>query len=352
MRLEGRVAAAALAALAAGAGLAACGKGEGPEGPRAASRGAAIEESAGQRASNQDVMTRLSPSCAACHGDGTNKPFFASLDAFETLLVFNSRYVVAGQPDQSELLRLLAGQGTGAFKQMPLSGDPFAALAASGQAKITMAELGAWITGLKAPGAPSAAGSGGVVMRRLTAEQITRSLFTQLGLDDGDFWSINPDGAPREANVTLYPARSPDALPFDPGAIGHSDSPRAAWTRFEELGGPDWWGRGPRRQDISPTFTQSLVQTAQAWCAVAVAKPNNAVFFRDAAPGDTSAGAEASIRKNIGSLYLTMIGEVPQASDVDLLFTSIFLPYEKQSTALAWTATCAALVRHPLWLSY
>ena len=46
-------------------------------------------------------------------------------------------------------------------------------------------------------------------------------------------------------------------------------------------------------------------------------------------------------------------GRPPSDADVDLLYTKVFQPYEaQQGTAVAWTATCAALVRHPLWVVY
>ena len=78
----------------------------------------------------------------------SSKPFFGSLAVFESDLVNNTDYVSPGAPAKSELILLMKGEGTGAFKQMPTGGDPFAVKAGKDQTQITMAELEEWIVGM------------------------------------------------------------------------------------------------------------------------------------------------------------------------------------------------------------
>ena len=319
--------------------------------PSAAGAGGnTVGESPEQKAKNQAVMAALEPACARCHGTGSNKPFFASLDAFETLLVFSDRYVVAGHPEQGELMPLLRGAGSGAFKQMPLAGPPFAALSDSGDTEITMAELETWIRGLNADVKLDTSGANGIVQQRLDAEHIQRSMLDQLGLTLADFWQIDESGAPGEAFVDAYPMRAPDDLPMNPSPLGHSNTPYAAWGRYTAMGGPNRLARVRTRSEVSPTFLLNFVQTAQSWCGIAVQKPNNPVLGTLTA-SDTTATNLPGIRANIARLYLRMIGEPPTEPDVDALL-AVYTPYESQSVQIAWTATCASILRNPLWLTY
>lgn len=325
--------------------------GAAPDATDAPAGGAAVGESAAQKSRNQAVMTALDPACARCHGTGSNKPFFASLDAFETLLVFNSRYVVPGHPDQGELMPLLRGAGSGAFKQMPLSGKTFAALADAGDTEITMAELTDWIESLDAAVTLDKSGANGVVQQRLDAEHIQRSMFDQLGLSLSDFWQVDADGTPGEAYADAYPMRAPDELPMNPSPLGHSNSPYAAWGRYTAMGGPNRLARVRTRSEVSPTFLLNFVQTAQTWCGIAVAKPDNTAVLGTLTTSDTSTSNLAGVRANIARLYLRMIGEPAGDPEVDELF-AVYAHYEPQSVQVAWTATCASILRNPLWLTY
>jgi len=47
---------------------------------------------------NDEVRLLLEPTCGGCHKDGSNKPFFTSLRAFESLLVYDPVYVVSESP--------------------------------------------------------------------------------------------------------------------------------------------------------------------------------------------------------------------------------------------------------------
>ena len=97
------------------------------------------------------MRLRLAPVCAACHAEGASSPFFATLSAFEDLLIYNPRFVVRGDPDASPLMALLEGRGAGTYTQMPLSGDSFATRSERGETNVTMEELRVWIRDLPPP---------------------------------------------------------------------------------------------------------------------------------------------------------------------------------------------------------
>src|SRR5262245_15792806 len=73
----------------------------------------------------------LKPFCAGCHTAGA-RGFFASVEVFDALIVRDPRLMTPGQPDTSELLRLLEGRGTGAFKKMPPDQAPYTTLVSMG----------------------------------------------------------------------------------------------------------------------------------------------------------------------------------------------------------------------------
>src|SRR5512132_3047974 len=104
-------------ALAAGALLtASCSGGSGADKP-------GDEQCAGptmaEHARNQAVFDALKPTCEGCHTTGS-RGYFASLQAFESLVAYNPQEVVPGKPDESQLILLLEGKGTLAYKQMPI----------------------------------------------------------------------------------------------------------------------------------------------------------------------------------------------------------------------------------------
>src|SRR5689334_11156682 len=67
-----------------------------------------------ERAQNQAVFDALYPTCVGCHLSGA-RGYFASIEAFESLLAYNTKDVVPGKPEESELIRLITGKGTRAF---------------------------------------------------------------------------------------------------------------------------------------------------------------------------------------------------------------------------------------------
>jgi hypothetical protein len=293
--------------------------GEGPagngKGPGNGPSGTGVECAVSK---NDEVRLRLEPTCKGCHQQGANKPFFASLRAFEQALVYVPKYVTSGAPAQSYLLQLLAGHGSAPYKAMPPAGPPFAELAEAGKTDIGMAELEAWITDLPPPSPELAAPDfAAPSTRRLTAEEMLASLQDQLGLEDAD---IEGSGLAVDAE------------------------------RFVALGGPNTPEGQARALNFGPGAMQLLVALSQAWCSLSVKKAGSPLLV-EAALADTSAAAGDRIRKNIEAMQLRMLGEV-DAEEVDALFDSVFVPYEAQGSDVAWTAVCAAIVRHPRWLSF
>ncbi|HEY0881901.1 MAG TPA: hypothetical protein VGD87_10250, partial [Archangium sp.] len=85
---------------------------------------------------------------------------------------------------------------------------------------------------------------------------------------------------------------------------------------------------------------------------LAITKTGNTAVLRHVTLMDKSATKSAEIKQNLSQLWLRMLGEPATAAEIDELYTQVYLPLEPQSTTAAWTASCAALVRHPKWLTY
>ena len=95
------------------------------------------------------VYENFLPVCVACHGSGQSFPIFASLQEFETSIVRDEDWVVAGQPEQSALLKILEGFGEGTYAQMPPGGEAYAALSSSDESLLRMQDLSAWVENLE-----------------------------------------------------------------------------------------------------------------------------------------------------------------------------------------------------------
>lgn len=299
--------------------------------------------------SNQEVYNRLGTTCGGCHKMGNNRPLFATLATFEVLVVYEPKWVTPGQPDASELLRLLSGQGTGTYKQMPIQGEHFAARAARGDTAITMAQLREWITQLPPkPTGPISAARDATLVRKKDGRAILKNLERQLGLNDEDFFDgVVPDprtGTWRRADPARYAAKDPaDPVGSDRTSIG----------TFAALGGANYLANKRENADLSATFAQVLVPMSQAWCRRAIEKPGNTAILKFASTSDTSADSAgaARIKKNIAYLYLNMLGESADADELaDLV--ALYDGYRAQDGVIAWTAVCAALIRDPLWVTY
>jgi len=186
---------------------------------------------------------------------------------------------------------------------------------------------------------PVASSQDAPLVRRKSAEQIVTGLKTQLGLTDDDVFSASYRNPPPER----YPARSPDGVP---------QISQSAESNYTALGGPSWLKGQKGSADPSTVFVQQVVPMSQAWCRLAVRKPGNPILV-DATLADSSSTPQGTdrIRKNIARLHLRMLGE--PASDADVLeLLDLFQVYEPSGSEAAWTAVCAGLVRHPLWITF
>jgi hypothetical protein len=286
------------------------------------------------------VFERLTPTCAGCHTN--DLPYFRDLAAFEGAIVTNPAFVVPGSPETSRLLRMLAGTDVAS---MPTgAGNAFADQEAAGLTQVSTAQLTAWIAAL--PPTPVDVPQDVVLMRRKTAEMIVTTMRDQLGLAQEDFFVAygiyGLDMVQRADDV--YPARSPDELPSVEG-VG---MPGSLWGA---LGGP-WHLEGRVRNDaITQTFLQAFTHMSQAWCRLAVEKNSPALFNLASTSDGTAADSLPRVRDTIAAWHMRMLGTAATSQDIDELVT-VFQAYEGKSTQTAWTATCATIVRDPLWMTY
>lgn len=300
---------------------------------------------------NDEIRLALSGACASCHSVG-NKPYFASLSAFENGLVYDEKWVKRGDPDNSALIKLLEGTNTGSYPQMP-PGQTYAAVLASGRVTITIEELKTWIRELQPRGAVNEGPSPDAFnVRRLRADEMVLSLMDQLGLTVEDFVDTSQTGW-RDTEWTARGGRL-FVWPTDwaPGISGQYVSDSRTTERYETLGGAVvLQGRKP---DVSlgPAAMQTLVQMSQAWCKLAIEKSGNTAVLRGVTLTDTSATKSTEIKANIAQLHLRMLGEPATAADVDEIYEQVYLQLEPTGVKAAWIATCASFVRHPKWLAY
>jgi hypothetical protein len=324
------------------------GKLAGPSGP-----GPVVAADAGcpPEGKNDEIRQALAPACASCHTTG-NKPYFASLEAFENGLVYDPKWVNKDDPDNSGLILLLQGTAPGSYPQMP-PGELFAASVADGRVKISLEELKAWIRELPARGAVNEGPApAAFTVRRLRADEMILSLMDQLGLETADFvdttrptWR-NEEFTVRGGRLFTWPTD------WAPGISQQYVSDKRATERFETLGGGVVLQGRKNDVGLGPSSMQTLVQVSQAWCRLAIEKTGNTAVLRHVTLADKSATKATEIRQNIAQLSLRMLGDVPTDAEVTELYEQVYLPLEVTNTKTAWTAVCAALVRHPKWLSY
>lgn len=286
---------------------------------------------------NDAVRLALEPSCKACHDTGSNRPFFASLEAFENLLVYDPALVVPGDPDKSKLVALLQGTATGTYTQMPLTGDPFAKL---GSAGISMEGIQDWIATLPPPD-PARAGPhvDSPTTRRLRVGELVFALQRTLGF--------------AEVGATDESQGKPKALWVrDPTALGSITYLNIGATRtWSVLGGGNAFARVKDDTELSPSALRTLTEMSLEWCGDAVSRADQTIF-RDASPTDTTMDAPEKIRANIGTLHLRLLGEPAAPADVDAYYDGVFVPAEPRGLSVAWTEVCAALVRDPRFSTF
>lgn len=298
---------------------------------------------------NDGIMKALASNCAGCHTQGST-PFFASLSTFESLLVYNEKYVVPGHPEQSYLVRLLQGAGEGTYKQMPLSGDSFVKLAAAGNTEVTLAQIEAWITALTPRPRVTTPDPGAVTVQRQSAEQIRNTLYAQLGLTQDDFFQpvanvVYGTPAMPTKGEDNYPLHGADELPATFEVEPH--------MRHAALGGGQSLEGRKRDLAASSPFAQTLVAVSQRWCKIAIAKPTSTLLFPHVDRTAKSATAADDIQKNLGYLHLHFLGEPADPAEIEDVFQNVFLPLEAESDPpTAWAGVCSYFIRHPKWIFY
>ncbi len=301
-----------------------------------------------ERAQNQAIFDALAPTCASCHIAGA-RGYFASIEAFESLLVYNISDVVPGKPDESELIRLLVGQGTRAFKQMPIAGPSYGDLAASGKTKKTVDEIRMWVKNLVPRDKDPLPSIEARRITRLSAEDVQRALYQQLGLSDADFFvpASNYD-IPHKSTGQLddkYPISSPDSAPapFEYLPV----------ERYASLGGGSAAHQLEADSTVSPSFLGTLSQVAQRWCALALDKPGNTMLLPVGASIQTGSADSAAVKAVLRGWYLHFHAVQATDQNVDTLFQNVFVPLEQAKDArTAYVGTCSYFIRHPDWIFY
>ncbi|QRK06657.1 hypothetical protein JQX13_42355 [Archangium violaceum] len=300
---------------------------------------------------NDEIRLGLAPACAGCHLNG-NKPFFASLTAFENGLVYDTKYVKPGDPENSMLVQMLEGTAPGSYPQMP-PGQPYEEFVANGRTTLTIEQVKAWIRDLPpAPERLEAPDTEAFSVRRLSAEEMVVSLMDQLGLTLEDFVSTSDPDWRNKAYVVnggklfVWPGE------WSPGISGEYVSDSRSVERFEALGGGNSLLYRKKDVGFGPSAAQTLVQMSQAWCARAVDKKGNTAVLRYVTLADTSANNPDAVQKNLRALYLRMLGQPPSDAEAKELYEQVYVPLEARSTRLGWIGVCASLIRHPLWITY
>ncbi len=301
-----------------------------------------------ERAANQKIFDGLAPTCEGCHASGS-RGYFASIEAFESLVVYEPKLVVPGSPDGSELVRVLEGNGTRAFEQMPIAGPNFAELAADGQTTITMAEIRAWVTTLEARAIDPLPALEARRVTRIGADDVVRALYQQLGLSDEDFFIPGSNYSIVHKSTgqsdEKYPISSPDT---DPAPI--EDLPV---ERFASLGGGSAALQLKADGTVAPSFVGTLSQVAQRWCAIAIDKPNNAALLPAGTSATTGSADADAVKTVLRHWFLHFHAVVASDLEVDGLFESVFLPLEADTDArTAYVGTCSYFIRHPHWVFY
>jgi hypothetical protein len=292
------------------------------------------------------IYERLRPDCVACHDAGTNQPFFSSQASFRALLAGNPLYVVPGNPDDSELIKLLQGTGTRTFAQMPTAGEPWAQMSTK---TLSLDDVRAWITTLQVQPRNSAPDAEAPTTRRLRVEEIVATLHDGLGLVPGDWletYSTNYVSVTAVLQGDL-PVYSPDQAP----GLHYGAQLLDAGGRWRALGGPQWLDGAARTRELTPSTVQALAQLAHGWCRMAVRKQNNAVFFGTTSTAvDTVATNAAGIKTTVAALQLRLLGVRDDDAALDALVAEVMTP--AVDAEAAWVGVCAATVLDPRFLAW
>lgn len=300
-----------------------------------------------EHARNQAVFDALQPTCEGCHSTGS-RGYFASLQAFESLVVYNPDEVVPGKPDESQLILLLEGKGTRAFTQMPISGPTFADIAAKGGTSLTVAQIRDWVTNLQARAQDKLPSIEARRITRIGAADVQRALYQQLGLSDDDFFvpasnfSI-PHKTSQDDNN--YPLTSPDSIPAPYEAL--------PTERYASLGGGAPMVQMKADATVSPSFVGTLTQVSQRWCAKALAKTPNAALLPAGASIATGSAEPDKVKAILRYWFLHFHSVDATPAEIDRVYDGVFLPLEAgKDVQTGYIGACSYFIRHPDWIFY
>jgi len=304
--------------------------------------------SADERAQNQVIFDGLRGSCEGCHLIGA-RGYFASIEAFEALVAYNPAMVKPGAPEDSQLVRLLEGDGSGPFVQMPPGGATYSALVEEGRATLSMAEIRDWVEQLGDHAVDPNPSAVAPRVTRLAAADVQRALYQQLGLSDADFFipASNYDIPHKSTgqNDEKYPLSSLDAIPPP-----FEDLPA---ERFASLGGGSALEQRRTDGSVLPGFAGSLAQIAQRWCALAIDKPGNAALVPEGTSVTAGSDDPGAVKATIRGWFLHFHSVAATDAEVDHVFDTLFVPLEVDSdTRTAYVGVCSYFVRHPDWVFY
>lgn len=298
--------------------------------------------SADEREQNLVVFEGLKPACEGCHLMGA-RGYFASIETFESLVAYNPKLVVAGKPDESELLRLLEGNSEGAFAQMPPAGPTYAEM----DGDVSIAEIRTWITELGDHAADPNPAAAAPRIARLGAAEVQRALYQQLGLSDDDFFipasSYDIPHKSTGQQDEKYPMSSLDAVPAPFESL-----PADRWA---SIGGGSAMYQRKHDTSISPSFAGSLGQVAQRWCAMAIDKADNTALLPGGSTNLVGSTDPAAVKANLRGWFLHFHAVEASADDVDDVYESLFVPLETETdTRAAYVGVCSYFIRHPDWV--
>jgi hypothetical protein len=242
-------------------------------------------------------------------------------------------------------MRLLRGTSTGAFKQMPIAGPTYESLAASGAQPLTIDQISAWIAGLTVQQRDTRPDPESPRVARLSATQIQRALYQQLGLTHDDFFETGSEfGVPLASTKNgdeLYALQGPDALP--------TPANRPTLERHVALGGGSALMQVQAQLETGPTFVHSLTPLAQRWCRLALEKPMNTALW----PAGAAMSADAvEAKATLARWHFHFLAERPSAAEVDALYSSVFVPLVAAGLDVAYVGVCSYFIRHPQWVFY
>lgn len=295
------------------------------------------------------MFTKLEPTCGSCHRS-SNSPYFVSSASFYNLIVNNPRWVVPGEPDQSGLIALLKGQATGAYAQMPLGEESFEVLAQAGKTQASVEDVRQFITDLKGCSPEAMQAPDQSYVQRKSARQIHLTLKAHLGLEDDDIVAYGSGGSGNEERYPIWP---PDSVKRLTNNVNIDIFNTGAARRWHALGGESYLRGQAANRALSPTFGQTITQVAQAWCRISAEKRGNTALYRHVDRDSLSAATPEQIKQNLRYLMLRFWGHEATDQEVDDLYVEVYEPYAQADSAqTGWIATCAALIRDPMWLVY